>query len=473
MKNNASLAYAILLIIGDFVALIAAFSAAYVLRVKFDERSLINAIPARSYIGTMIAVLPLWIFVHWFIGLYQAAIYERRFVELWRLLVGSFIGILVVIGYDFVANNELFPARLVPVYGMAIGFGFLVIFRNVARLVRRWLYAFNIGISNVLIIGDTPATPEIVEAIKSTRHTGLRVLATIGAPATACKQYASFDEAIKNLRRPIHSIIQTELYKNQEQNNSILAYAQENHIAYRFVPGNSNLFVGNLEVELFAGLPMIAVHQTSLVGWGRIAKRLFDIFTSAILLVVSTPIILLICLLNKLLDPGGSIFFRQIRLTRFNREFRVYKFRSQYSKFDGTTPEEAFASIGKPELAATYRKNGDYLPKDPRVTPFGRFLRATSLDELPQLFNVLKGDISLVGPRALVPQELNSHAKKHTILSVKSGLTGLAQVSGRRDISFEERRQLDMYYVQNWSFWLDISILIKTVRAVLRGTGAK
>jgi lipopolysaccharide/colanic/teichoic acid biosynthesis glycosyltransferase len=113
------------------------------------------------------------------------------------------------------------------------------------------------------------------------------------------------------------------------------------------------------------------------------------------------------------------------------------------------------------------------LPEDPRITPFGKFLRATSLDELPQLINVLKGDISLVGPRALVPQELDTHAKKHTILSVKSGLTGLAQVSGRRDISFDERRQLDMYYVQNWSFGLDLTILIKTVRAVLRGSGAK
>jgi undecaprenyl-phosphate galactose phosphotransferase len=107
------------------------------------------------------------------------------------------------------------------------------------------------------------------------------------------------------------------------------------------------------------------------------------------------------------------------------------------------------------------------------VTFFGKFLRSTSLDELPQLFNVIKGDLSLVGPRALVPEELNQHDKRHAILSVKSGLTGLAQVSGRRDISFEERRQLDVYYVQNWSFWMDIVILLKTVRAVVSGSGAK
>ena len=129
--------------------------------------------------------------------------------------------------------------------------------------------------------------------------------------------------------------------------------------------------------------------------------------------------------------------------------------------------------MGKPELAKKYRENGDFLLRDPRLTRLGLFLRRTSLDELPQLFNVLKGDLSLVGPRALVPRELDNYSKKHAILSVKSGLTGLAQVSGRKNISFEERRRLDMYYVQNWSFWNDIVLLLKTLRAVFGGIGAK
>src|SRR5690606_23112501 len=111
--------------------------------------------------------------------------------------------------------------------------------------------------------------------------------------------------------------------------------------------------------------------------------------------------------------------------------------------------------------------------KDPRITPLGRFLRATSLDELPQLWNVLKGDISLVGPRALIPQELKEYKQRHSILSVKSGLTGLAVISGRKDIPFEERRQLDLYYVQNWSFWNDVVILAKTIAVVVLRRGAK
>jgi lipopolysaccharide/colanic/teichoic acid biosynthesis glycosyltransferase len=140
--------------------------------------------------------------------------------------------------------------------------------------------------------------------------------------------------------------------------------------------------------------------------------------------------------------------------------------------YNGLSPEQAFKKMGKPELISQYRANGDCLEKDPRITPVGRFIRTFSIDELPQLFNVLKGDISLVGPRALVPEELSVYSRKHTILSVKSGLTGLAQVSGRRDISFDERRKLDVYYVQNWSFGGDLIILVRTLWIVLTHRGA-
>ncbi len=125
MKNNTSLAYACILIIGDFLALLAAFSAAYILRVKLDPRPLLAPIPATTYFLAFASVLPLWILVHAAIGLYNQAVYERRFVELGRLLVGSFIGILVVIGYDFVVQDNIFPARLVPIYGLGIGIWFL------------------------------------------------------------------------------------------------------------------------------------------------------------------------------------------------------------------------------------------------------------------------------------------------------------------------------------------------------------
>lgn len=473
MKNNSSLVFALFLIVGDFLALIAAFSIVYILRVKWDTRPLIEQIPAITYFKAVLTVLPLWILVHSFIGLYSQSVYEKRFSELGRLFVGSFLGILVLIGYDFVSKDALFPARLVPIYGLILGFGFLVLFRTFARILRQMMFRLNYGISNVLIIGDTAASEGLVRVIGNSQTSGQKVLAVVGRKIDNFRHFNNFNEAVSDLNQPVHSIIQTELYRDQDKNNEILRYAQENHIAYRFVPGNSDLFIGNIQVELFAGLPVVAVHQTALIGWGRIVKRLFDLIVSTTLLFFLWPLILFIGILIKLFDPKGPIFFRQIRLTRFNREFKVYKFRTHRASVSGLSDKKAFEKLGKPDLYDSYKANGYVLQKDPRVTRLGRFLRLTSLDELPQLLNVFKGDISLVGPRALIPVELNTYEKKHAILSVKSGVTGLAQISGRQDIGFDERRQLDIYYVQNWSFWWDLIILIKTVWAVIRGSGAK
>jgi exopolysaccharide biosynthesis polyprenyl glycosylphosphotransferase len=473
MKNNASLVFTLLLVVGDFLALLVAFMAAYILRFKIVDPELASGFSGRNFVNAMFGTLPLWIVAHGFIGLYRQEVYEKRFSELGRLLVGSCLGILTVIGYDFMTAGDLFPGRLVPIYGLGLGFSFLVLFRTFARIGRRQLFRYGIGISNMLLIGDTKASESLAEILSVTSHSGQRVIGIVGRKVEGFTHFETFDEAIKHLKQPIHGIVQTELYKDQAQNNQILEYAQQHHISYRFAPGNSDLFVGNITVDLFAGLPMIAVHQTALVGWGRIVKRIFDILVSLVLILFTSPIMLVIAVMSKLLDPKGSIFFRQTRLTRFNRRFKVFKFRSQYSKYGKGTPEEDFELMGKPELIKEYRANGDFLPHDPRVTPLGKFLRATSLDELPQLFNVLKGDLSLVGPRALIPEELDEYAKKHTILSVKSGMTGLAQISGRRDISFEERRKLDTYYVQNWSFGLDIVIILRTLSVVISGLGAK
>ncbi|MGZ6004922.1 MAG: sugar transferase [Candidatus Saccharimonadales bacterium] len=476
MKNNASLIYNFFLVVGDFLALVAAFVGAYILRVTLSHKVIENPVHARTYLGVFLVLLPFWLLIFALIGLYSSSIYEKRFSELGRLFIGSFIGMLFVVFWDFLSTKPLLPAKLIPIYGFGLAFVFLVIFRNIARYIRGKLFEYGVGITKILIVGDTKITSELIDSLQNNLSSGYKIVGIVGKASklpsqTHVRFFDSFDEACRVIGNAhIHGIVQTELYSAADKNNEILTYAQTHHIAYRFTPGNAELFVGNIAVELFrSSIPVIAVHQTALLGWGRIAKRLFDILIAGLLIIVLSPLMLLIAGL-ELFSGGGSIFFRQTRLTRFDNEFRVFKFRTQYKKLDGTTPEEAFAKIGKPELAKQYRDNGDFLTKDPRVTGFGRFLRKTSLDELPQLFNVVRGDLSLVGPRALIPQELSVYAKKHTILSVKSGLTGLAQVSGRKNISFDERRQLDMYYVQNWSFWLDLVILVKTVRVILQGS---
>lgn len=482
MKNNVSSVYNICLVIGDGLALVAAFVTAYVLRIKLAVGINNGAIPpsnGRIFLNLFLVILPFWIMVFALLGLYNSGIYEKRFKEFGRLLVGSFIGMLGVIFWDYMSSETIFPARLIPIYGFALGFIFLLVIRNLARFIRTGLFGFEIGITRVLLVGNTSMTRELIDWLHDSRHSGYRVVGVVGGKQGLGRHdgiplYHSFNEFLTTHQGEyLHGIIQTELYAEESRNALILSYAQEHHIGYRFVPGNTELFVGNIEVELFrSSVPVLTVHQTPLFGWGRVVKRITDVILALAALLISSPFMLVIILL-ELVSRSGSVFFHHTRLTRFDHRFELYKFRSQYKKYDGTTPEEAFAMMGKPELGVQYREQGDYLANDPRVTPLGRFLRATSLDELPQLFNVLRGDISFVGPRALIPQELAAYHKKHAILSVKSGLTGLAQVSGRRNITFEERRSLDLYYVQNWSLWMDITILAKTVRAVLFGNGAK
>lgn len=478
MKNNASLVYNFCLLIGDGLAIALAFTVAYILRVTLSHRALSAQVHAHTYIWIVVSLLPIWLLIFALLGLYNARIHERRFSELGRLMIGSFIGILFVIGYAYVSDRVIFPARLVTLYAFGLAFFFTLLFRTFARGLRRELFSYGLGINNVLLVGDTSVTHELVRSLSNTKLTGYRVIGVVGGVKHplhkdfAARVFANFAAALKALgERTPHTIVQTELYADAERNNEILSYAQENHIAYRFVPGNSELFVGNIQVDLFQAVPVIAVHQTALVGWGRVVKRLTDLLLGGLMLIVASPFMLLIALAERL--SGGPVFFRQERLTRFNTPVRIFKFRTHSMAYNGLSPEEAFVKMNRPDLLKEYREHADSLPHDPRVSRLGHFLRNTKLDELPQLINVVRGDLSLVGPRAIIRAEMDQYDKKNLILSVKSGLTGLAQISGRADISFEERRKLDLYYVQNWSFWGDLVILVKTVWIVLRRKGTR
>ena len=462
------------MVLADLAALLAGFLAAFAIRAA-SPVSVAFPMEVTTYLFVLLGLLPFWILIFALLGLYRTTIHEHRFAEIGRLFVGSFAGLLFVVFWDYMSLDVLFPAKLVPIYGFIIAFVLLVLTRTVVRTIRSSLFRIGVGLSHLVVVGNSPITGELLKSL-STRSSGYKILGVIGyrkAVPANIPTFPNFAAFAATHPRDVHSIIQTEIYADEERNSEILDFAQEKHLAYQFVPGNSELYVGNIDVDLFRNsIPVINVRHTPLFGWGRIVKRLFDLLVGTLTLIVASPIMLLVALV-VLLSRSGSIFFTQKRLTRFDTKFKLYKFRTQYAKYDGTTPEEAFAMMGKPELAKQYRQNGDYLDKDPRITPVGKFLRTTSLDELPQLFNVVRGDLSLVGPRALIPEELDSHHKKHTILSVKSGLTGLAVVSGRRDIPYEERRKLDVYYVQNWSFGMDLIILLKTVRMLVGRIGAR
>src|SRR5437588_6245480 len=213
------------------------------------------------------------------------------------------------------------------------------------------------------------------------------------------------------------------------------------------------------------------------VTWAEAVKRAFDITFALVGLIVLTPLFLAIAVAIKLSDPG-PVFYRHRRLSGMGKATYIHKFRTMHhaystgDQFGGRTDADVFAALGLPELADEFLK-GQKLRFDPRVSRVGRFLRRHSLDELPQLWNILKGEISTVGPRPIVPAELDRYGSaQETLLSAKPGLTGLWQVSGRNDLDDAERARLDLYYAENWSLLLDLKIILRTPLAVIQRRGA-
>lgn len=470
--------FSLALLLGDFFVLLSAFVLAYIVRTQVDTRPLVDVVWAHDFLVTSLMIIPLWIVVFALLGLYKPAIYTRRLAEWGRLAVGSAIGILIVLGYSFVIDQPVFPARLVAVYALVGSFVLLIMGRELMRLLKVELFRMGRGISHVLIIGNSAATKDIALQISDTYRSGYKVVAIAGPKSVLPENfkgvhYRNAEQALAHLGTPyISAIIQTDLYDSSERNQKILGAAQSNHISYRFIPGEPEFYSGKNVVDVYWGYPVISVYQTPLVGWGVIVKRVFDILVTSIAIFLLSPLFLLLMLLQKLLNPG-PIFYINKRLTRYSKPFGLIKFRSMNPKYGKKDAAEDFRAMGRMDLVEEYERTRK-VKDDPRITAFGKFLRITSIDELPQLFNVLKGDLSLVGPRPILPQELGLYKGKNALLhSVKSGVTGLWQVSGRSDLPFEKRVELELYYAQNWSFWLDVKILFKTLPALLKKSGAR
>jgi len=480
MLNQNAKRYSLILIIADFLALLAAFGIGYVIRVKFDDRHLLTLVDDKNYLLAVLAIIPVWLLVLAVLGVYQAVTYNRRLAEWGRLAMGAFIGILLVIGWEYVSAQHIFPARLVTIYVFVGSFVLLVFEREVLRFSRGLLFRFGRGISRLLIIGNSPATFDIAKSLGDTARSGFKIVAIAGPKRLVPENlkvyhFSTAEEALEAVSSlGITTIVQTDLYDSAERNQLILNAAQTRHLKYSFIPGEPEFYAGKNTIDVFLGYPIISVSQTPLIGWGAITKRIFDIIVSSVLLVVLSPVFLVLIILQQLFNPG-PILFRHERLTQYSKPFQLYKFRSMIAKYSGHDAAKIFEEMGRDDLANEYRQNFK-VEHDPRITRFGKFLRDSSLDELPQLLNVIKGNLSLVGPRPIPKYELDAKfTRTHgaLLLSVKSGVTGLWQVSGRNDLTNEQRIQLELWYVQNWSFWLDIKILFKTIGVVLRRTGAR
>lgn len=478
MTRRNSKLYSFTLMLVDALVLITAFVISYIIRVQYDPRPLLHNIYAYDYLFSFLLIVPFWIAIFGLIGLYQPKTYNRRLIEWGKIAVGVFLGILLVIGWEYVSDKSIFPARLVAAYALVATFILIVLERELMRLIRTVSFRYGKGVRRVLLIGASGAIGDIARNLADTPHSGYQIVGVAGPKKMlegiqGAIHFSSPEIALKSIEElGVSTIIQTDLYENEERNQLILSTAQAHHIDYNFIPGESEFYSGKNTVDVFLGYPMITVYQTPLVGWGSILKRIFDFFISLILIIILSPLFIVIYLIKKLADPGPA-FYVSKRLSRFSHPIGLIKFRSMASKYGSKDAADEFREMGREDLAKEYEKNRK-VEQDPRITKFGDWLRKTSIDEFPQLFNVLKGDISLVGPRPILPQEVKL-AKGRTALlhSVKSGMTGLWQVSGRSELSFDDRIELELFYAQNWSFWLDIKILFKTFWVVVKGKGAK
>ena len=474
MRKKSDHILRLALLIGDGLMLILSFALAYFIRVHVDPRPYMFESQLFEFTLEIVWLVPIMWIILAALGLYKKSVFlnKSRLPEVGRVFLAAVLSVAALIVYDYFVNRNLFPVRVIAVLAVFISFVFLMLERILIIFVARQIFKNNYGVKKVLIIGNNKNTEYLVDFITSTPESGYRLAAVVANRKyipydVKTHQYSSLKEALKKVK--VDVIFQTD----EKSTEYVYKQAVHRHLLYYFVPSETALSSHFGELELVGNTPAVLVKLTPLSGGWAVVKRVFDILFSFVALILAAIPMLIVFLILKISNPTAPAIFKSERLTRYNRKFKCYKFRSMRPEWSGMTPEEAFIKMGKRELIKKYRKNGDFLKDDPRITGFGKFIRRTSLDELPQLFNILKGDISLIGPRALIPGELQDYGDRSLIPTVKSGLTGFAQVSGRRDISFEERRALDIYYVMNWSLLLDMQIFFRTIAAVFRGEGAK
>lgn len=469
--KKAQLFFSAILVPVDFLMLVVAGIFAYRLRIDSfvtEIRPVIYALEFNDYLSyTVIAALT-WMFIFVCVGLYQTKSTRKLSSELGKIFVGCSIGLLVIVFAIFL-QRELFSSRFIIILAWALAIVSVFIGRVIVLYIQRLFLLNGIGALKIILVGNDSHTLSLLQEIDSHPKHGFHII----------KHLPDFDDKTLDSIRKLHKkydldeIMIGDASASKEAKLQLLELTEELHLGFRYAADIFNAAASNTSVEPLAGIPLIELKKTSLDGWGRIVKRSFDIIISFVIIVILSPILALAALLVKLTSKGPIIFLNE-RVGQRGELFDTYKFRSMYSQFSVGKQFSASNAALKIEEELKKSQNSRSGPlykiaNDPRITPVGRFIRRWSIDELPQLFNVLNGTMSLVGPRPHQPREVALYEKHHKrLLTIKPGITGMAQVSGRSDLTFEDEARLDIYYIENWSLWKDIQILLKTPFAVLR-----
>jgi exopolysaccharide biosynthesis polyprenyl glycosylphosphotransferase len=405
-------------------------------------------------------VLITWSFFLWYNGSRDTNILVFGADEYKKLINATIMSFTFIAFLSYIFKLEVSRAFVLIIF--PLGLLLLFIVRRVLR--RRLLSARNQGkyLTRVLLLHSGESDP--VEArLEIAKHAGFNIVHKI---ITA-----------ENINFDIKEIVSQLLINNCDQimvgQSAVISATELRKLGWALEEKNIDLVVApavteiagpRLKVTNVEGLPLLHLEQPDFSGASRVTKRLLDLVLSIFGLIFISPFLIVIALVIKIYDRG-SILYTQKRIGQNNKEFVVYKFRTME---EGSHQQRAkiMAETNKdPRLAKD--------PQDPRVTRPGLFLRRWSIDEIPQIINVLKGEMSLVGPRPPLVEEVAKYEKSETRrLLVKPGLTGLWQVSGRSELDWEDAVRLDLYYVENWSLTLDLLIIIRTAAAVWRGEGA-
>lgn len=455
----------------DFLLILAAGLSAYALRVSEPVaawRTVLFRMELSSYLAVVTGVGTLWMVFFALAGLY-APDSNRRFVqELSRLLMGCLAGLSAVALY-LLFSQQVFDSRFLVAATAAFAFVYLAAGRVAMRAFRRALYRRGVGRRRVFIVGEGGNAERLRHAFETSTALGYEVVGV-------CQHFDVQAEA-EIARLAPDEILLADARAASWEPARIALFCSARHITLKYCADLFSACTAQASVYPIAGIPVVEVRRTPLDGWGRVVKRAMDIAGAIVLLAFASPIIALV-VLAVWVESGHPIIYRNERLGRRGRQFFLLKFRSmrvedctgaQFGE-SGSAAEAREAAL----IAERSAKTGPIykIANDPRVTRAGKFLRRWSVDELPQLWNVLAGTMSLVGPRPHQPREVAHYPEENRrVLLIRPGITGLAQVSGRSDLSFVEEARLDALYIGEWSVWLDLIILAKTPAALFRRRG--
>lgn len=441
----------------DYVMLLLAAALAYYLRFTAiaDVRPVLYELPFGDYLRWAALAGLAWLVAFALAGLYSRRAARRPADEVAKIFVGCSTGALAIVLLVFF-QRELFSSRFIILAGWLLAIVSVTLGRFIIRVIQAVLLRRGIGVRQAVIVGGDATADDLVSQIAQRPDLGLRVAARL--PDGTESSLAALSQRFATT--PVDEVIVADPTLPHDQTQRLLEVVREHHVAFRYAADVFDARATHVEVTTLAGIPLIEIKRTPLDGWGKILKRTVDVLLSGLGLIIGSPILALVAAAVRLDSEGGALV-GLARIGERGRAFTLYKFRSMVKNAH---------ELKKNLVALNERSDGPLfkITNDPRVTRVGRFIRRTSLDELPQLWNVLHGDMSLVGPRPHEPEEVAKYESHHRkLLTIKPGMTGLAQVSGRSVLSFEEEVRLDSFYIENWSLKLDFQILLRTPMVVL------